>query len=83
MDFPLLDKINSAIVNPLIMLFMALALVYFVFGVYKFVAGSASSTERATGAQHMIWGIIGLFIMLTAFGIMKFVCNVIGCISNG
>ena len=69
MDFPLLDKINSAIVNPLIMLLMALALVYFVFGVYKFVAGSASSTERAIGAQHMIWGIIGLFIMLTALAL--------------
>lgn len=79
MEFDLLNKINTNIINPLIILLIGVALVYFLFGMVKYITNGDSATERAQGAKHMIWGIVGLFIMVSAFGIMQFVCNVVGC----
>ncbi|MEX0910309.1 MAG: hypothetical protein WDZ73_00960 [Candidatus Paceibacterota bacterium] len=79
MELDLLNKINTNIINPLIMLLIGVAVIYFLFGVVKYIASADNATERAVGAKHMMWGVVGLFIMVTAFGIMQFVCNVVGC----
>lgn len=78
-DIPLLKKINSEILNPIIGLLFALALLYFVWGVYEFIQGADDESKRRDGQQHMLWGVIGLAIMISAFGIMQVVCKTIGC----
>lgn len=57
---------------------MALAALYFLFGLLKYVMNFDSETERSDGRKHMIWGIIGLFIMLSVFGIIDFITDTIG-----
>ena len=78
-DIPLLDKIKTNILNPFITLLFALALVYFLYGVYEMVKGADSDEARRQGQQHVLWGVIGMAIMISAFGIMQVVCKTIGC----
>lgn len=74
----LLLKINSAIVNPLIILMFAFALVGFVWGVFGYISKADDGEARAKGAQHMLWGIIGMALMVMAFSIIKIMLNTFG-----
>ncbi len=71
----LLSKINTQIINPLIGLMIAIAVVFFLYGVLEFIMGADNAEKKETGKQHMIWGIIGLFIMVAVFGIMNLLAS--------
>ena len=75
---PLLDKVQKEIIQPIILLLFAAALLYFLWGVAEFIRGSGSEEARQTGAQHMLWGVIGMFIMVSVYGILNLICNTIG-----
>ncbi len=66
----IIAKINSAILNPLIILMFALAVVYFSWGLAEFIRGQDSEDAIAKGKQHMLWGVIGVFIMMSVWGIL-------------
>ena len=71
----LISKIVELIVNPLIQLLFAVALVYFLWGVYQYVAGASSPEKRETGAKHILWGLVGLAIMISVFAIIQISSN--------
>ena len=72
------NKIVQVIVNPAITLLFAVAFLYFLYGVFLFVRNADSSEDRATGGRHMLWGLIGLVIMVSVFGIIRFITNSVG-----
>ena len=61
-----LKKVDTAIITPLILLLFGLALVYFLWGLFVFIQSTDSDEGRTIGKQHMIWGVIGMVIMLAA-----------------
>jgi hypothetical protein len=63
----------GTIIGPAVMLLMAVALLYFLWGVIKYIKNGESSEARTDGAKHMFWGIVGLAIMLSAFAIAAFI----------
>lgn len=63
------------IVNPLVRLGFLIAVLYFLYGVMKYVLKSKEDKARTEGSQHMLWGSIGLTIMFTALAITYFVGN--------
>lgn len=71
----LLSKIASSIFNPLITLMIAVAVVFFIYGVVEFIGAANNEEARTKGKQHMVWGIIGLFIMVSVWGIMNVLNN--------
>ncbi len=66
-----LAKLESAILFPLMMLMMAVAFFIFLWGAYQFVLGADSEEARDKGKSHMLFGIIGLLIMISAYAILK------------
>ncbi len=62
-------KVLDQIVNPIIYLLFGLAVLYFLYGVIDFIKNAATPEKRTEGAKHIIWGIIGLFIMVSAIGL--------------
>ena len=77
----LIVRINDAIVNPLILLLIASATVYFLWGLVMFLANAEESAERAEGKQKIVYGLIGLFIMVAVFGIIRLVLNTFGIVA--
>ena len=74
-----IKQIKETILNPLIILGLGVALVLFLYGVFQAIRGAASDDGRVVGPKHMLWGLFGLFIMFSAFGLMNLICNTIGC----
>ena len=71
-------KINSVIVNPIIILMFAFALVAFLWGVLNYVTHADETEARQKGAQHIMWGIIGMALMVMAFAIERIVVQTFG-----
>ena len=63
-------KINEVILFPLITFMMALALLIFLYGAFEYVKGAASDSDRETGKRHLLYGIIGMLVMLSAYSLL-------------
>lgn len=74
----LFDNIINNIVTPAIYLIVAIAVVYFVWGVLVFIQNADNPEKRKEGYMHMFWGIVGIFIMISAKGIMEIIKSTIG-----
>jgi len=74
----LMGRINKFVVNPLIVLMFSVALVLFVFGLFNFFGSKEDTEALAKGKSHMLWGIVGMAIMVSVFGIMNFITGTIG-----
>lgn len=73
-----LGRINENVINPGIRLLFVLAFVFFILGLYKFLGNKEDQNELEEGKNHMKWGVIGMAIMVSVFGIMNFITNTLG-----
>lgn len=73
----LLNNILIFIVNPTIKLMVAVAVIVFIYGVFQFIRNAESSDGRKKGGLNIMWGVIGLFIMISAYGILNVVIDTI------
>ncbi len=74
----IVPKIVDAIVMPVITVVFMVAILYFVWGVTMFMINSSDPDKREQGRKHILWGIIGLVIMVSVFGIIRLVANTVG-----
>ncbi|MFA5936899.1 MAG: hypothetical protein WC822_03405 [Candidatus Paceibacterota bacterium] len=68
-------SINRLIINPLIVFIFALAVVYFLYGIFQFVANQDNEEKKTTGKNHMMWGIIGIVVMMGVFTILNIIMD--------
>jgi uncharacterized membrane protein YjfL (UPF0719 family) len=73
-----LEKAVNAIVNPMIQVAFALATILFVYGIFEFIRNADNPETREQGRQHMLWGLIGLAIMIAVFTIIDMLLNTLG-----
>ncbi|QQG45832.1 MAG: hypothetical protein HYY55_02510 [Candidatus Niyogibacteria bacterium] len=66
-----LQKLADQIINPLIVIFIGIALIVFIWGIVEFIAKAGSEDAKTTGKKHMLWGIIGMAIMIGVAGIIN------------
>lgn len=59
----------------LILVIMALALIFFLWGMLVFILNAGSEEKRKEGKQRMIWGIIALSIIVGIGGIILLLQN--------
>lgn len=71
-------KISTEILNPLIAIMFAVASVYFFYGVAHYIWNPDNEEARESGRKSMLWGLVGMFIMVAVFGIMKFLISSVG-----
>ena len=75
----IINKITQEILNPLIILLFAVATVVFVWGIIQYVLGSAGNPQQTeTAKRTILWSIIGMFIMASAWGIVRLLCEFFG-----
>ncbi len=76
----LLNTIKGLVRNA-IPLVMGLALLAFLWGVFKFIWGGEEKREE--GKQLMLWGVVGLFVMASVWGLVQFLGTVTGVKTTG
>ena len=74
----IIETIKPEILNPLIVLLFAVAGVYFVYGVAMFVRAQKSEKGQEEGKSHLMWGIIGIFLMIAVYSIINLIANTVG-----
>jgi uncharacterized membrane protein len=72
-----LDPIISNIINPVIWLMFGVAIVVFAYGVLQMVIHGADPEARKKGQMSILGGVIGMVIMLSAWGIVYLVSNTV------
>jgi hypothetical protein len=73
-----LRKAADVIINPLIRGLFAAALVLFFWGVMQFIRGATDESARETGKRHMLWGIVGMAVMVSVFAVIRLATSQIG-----
>lgn len=74
----IMAAINDKILNPLIILLFALAAIYFLFGVGKVLFYADDPKKQTEGKSAILYGTIGLFIMMAVGGILNVISNILG-----
>ena len=64
---------GSALVRALILIMAGLALLAFFWGLVRFIFKAGDEKETANGKRLMIWGLVALFVMVSVWGIIRFV----------
>jgi hypothetical protein len=77
-DIPQVRKLFDLVVDPLVRLIFAAAIAYFAWGVFVYIRKSDDSSERQTGGRHVFWSTVGIFIMLSVWGIIELIKNTLG-----
>lgn len=82
-SFAAFDKIKSllrdfkSLLDLLIPIIFALALLFFFWGLAQFIRSVSDKTIQE-GKNKMIWGIIALFVMISIWGIIKYIGDSVG-----
>jgi Type IV secretion system pilin len=71
----LLDPVITHVVLPVVELMFAVAVVVFVYGVLQMVFFGGSEDAQSAGKASILYGTIGMFIMVSAWGIIYFISN--------
>lgn len=71
-------KLNDAILFPLIYLMMGVALLFFIYGGAQYILGANSDQAREQGKKNLMYGIIGLFVMGSAYAILGLAAGTFG-----
>ena len=75
---PLITKIVNVIVTPLVALLFVLAVLMFIWGLFGLIRKGDDPTARKEGQMHILWGVIGMFIMVGVYGIIRLIANTVG-----
>ena len=78
----LLNAISRHIINPIIFVLFAAAFLVFIWGLVQFVGNLDNEESRSQGVKHMIWGIVGMVIMLSVNGIIAIIANTVSSIGG-
>ncbi len=75
----IVGKITDAILNPALALVFSIGLLVFVFGLVEFIWGlSQETSKKEEGKRHMLWGLVGMFVMVSAITIIKIIASIVG-----
>ena len=69
---------SQTIVNLLLTLVFTLALVFFFWGIAKYVFKAGDEKSKEEGRSIMFWGVIALFVISSVWGIVFFLRNLLG-----
>lgn len=66
------------IINLLLPITVAAALLFFFYGLAKFVLAAGEEDAKDEGKRIMIWGVVALFVMVSVWGLVSFLGQIVG-----
>ena len=74
--------ISDIIRNYIVPLIIGLAVLYFLWGVLQYVLAGGDEEKRKLGRDHMIYGVIAIFVMISIWGLVGVLRNTTGLTTN-
>lgn len=69
--------VKCIITSAVIPLIFTLAFVVFLWGIFRFIS-SSDKTKKEDAKNYIIWGMVGLFVMVSLWGIIKILGDTLG-----
>lgn len=73
----------AGLINQIVPLLIAIALVFFLWGVVTFILAADDEDARKAGRSKMIWGIVALFVIVSVWGLVGFLNEITGIEQGG
>lgn len=67
----LISNIKAYILNPIIGFMFAVAVVMFIYGIVEYIWSADNEEKVEVGKKHMLWGIIGMVVMVSVYGFLQ------------
>lgn len=77
-SFQDLISAGNNMIDSLIFVFVALALLVFFWGLVKFITKAGDEKSVEEGRNTMVWGLIALFVMISVWGIVNLMGSELG-----
>lgn len=69
----LLNKASTVVIYPIMVVVFAAAFFMFMWGLFQFLVNLSKGANVEEGKSHMLWGTIGMFIMVSGYGIVSLI----------
>ena len=76
--YAFVERFNEVILYPVILLLTGIAFLVFLYGCLIYITHAENSSAREEGRSHIIYSIIGMFVMLVAYAILTIAANTFG-----
>ncbi|MEK7575622.1 MAG: hypothetical protein AAB491_00845 [Patescibacteria group bacterium] len=73
----------STLVSTLTTIAMAVAFLVFLYGVIRFITAGGDEEKRKTAKNLIIYGLIGLFVMVAVWGLVAVLASTFGVTTGG
>ena len=67
----ILSRVVTEVYSPIYQLIAGITVVYFLYGAARYVFDLNNPERQTFGRSHLLYGMIGLFIVLSVGGILK------------
>ena len=74
----IMTKLKVYIIDPAILVVFAAGFFLFIFGLVEFLWKLNEGGENKEGKQHMLWGLAGMLVMISVYGIIVLLDNTFG-----
>ncbi len=71
----ILERVITYVVDPAIRVVFTLGLFLFIWGIVEFMWGLKEGRASDEGKKHMVYGLIGMLIMVSVYGIISVIVN--------
>ena len=74
----LINAIQVAVINPILLVLFLCGLLMFIYGILEFLVNLSrgGKADIGTGKKHILWGLLGMFVMSGAAGIIQLIKNI-------
>ena len=74
----LLERVQLYVIDPILAVIFSLGLFMFLWGLVEFLIAVKDGKPSEEGKRHMVYGLIGMLIMVSVYGIINMVVNTLG-----
>ncbi|HEY4513872.1 MAG TPA: hypothetical protein VJH69_00955 [Candidatus Paceibacterota bacterium] len=71
----IVQRLETYIINPALLLIFTAGFFLFIWGLVMFLINIEEKDKRNTGKDHMVWGLVGMFVMVGVYGILALISN--------
>lgn len=73
-----ITNLYHEIVIPILWVLISIEFIVFFWGLVEFIRNADSDEGRAKGKRHIIWGIAGVFVTGSVFGLTRIMIDTLG-----
>ncbi len=74
----ILQRIITYVIDPALRVIFTLGLLLFIWGIIQFLWGVKDGRADEKGKDHMVYGLLGMLIMVSVYGIIALIINSFG-----